>query len=417
MSGLFRKEAMDNRKESLYGNILLLPSISHSVITVCIVLWAIFILVWLCTGKYSRKVSVLGWIESPQGLVNIYSSAQGVIEKVFVTEGEYVSQNQPLLILRDDRILASGDNLDSSIIAEYEAQSVIIEGQISGIENSYIARAQNIEDRIKVARYDLQLIEDQLLILKKRYTLISSKVKRYRSLKSKGHISLAELDDVVSDQLAIKSAKNELLRESAAQENIINSLLTDRELLPHDKATDLANLHSNLSEIHQKTNQIRGQQSYIIRATAPGIVNNLQVNFGQKISTNNRVPFLTIHPIDPKIEAYLFIPVRSIGFVEEGQKISIRYDAFPYQKFGIYSGSITNVSKSLLLPGEILGSPINIQEAVYRVRVTLADPNVHAYGKSFTLKAGMTLSADVILEERSLIQWMLEPLYSLRGRI
>ena len=114
---------------------------------------------------------------------------------------------------------------------------------------------------------------------------------------------------------------------------------------------------------------------------------------------------------------HLLIPVRSVGFIESGQSLAIRYDAFPYQKFGIYQGKVSQLSKTLLLPNELLNAPTLVNEPVYRVTALLDKPNVQAYGKDFSLKPGMTLSADISLGDRSLIQWLLEPIYSLKGRI
>ncbi len=61
--------------------------------------------------------------------------------------------------------------------------------------------------------------------------------------------------------------------------------------------------------------------------------------------------------------------------------------------------------------------PIAIQEPVYRVEATLAEQEIRAYGDSMPLQAGMLLSADVVLEQRSLLAWLFEPLLSLKGRI
>jgi len=83
----------------------------------------------------------------------------------------------------------------------------------------------------------------------------------------------------------------------------------------------------------------------------------------------------------------------------------------------LYEGVIDSISKTLLRPNEIANLPVSLQEPVYRVVAQLKHPTVKAYGKDFPLKPGMTLSADVRLSERSLIQWLFEPVFSLQGRI
>lgn len=97
--------------------------------------------------------------------------------------------------------------------------------------------------------------------------------------------------------------------------------------------------------------------------------------------------------------------------------MDIRYDAFPYQKFGLYEGVVEGVAKTPLLPGELLNTPVHLQEPVYRVTARLSEQGVRAYGQAIPLKSGMTLTADVELAERRLWQWLLEPIFSLKGRL
>ena len=42
---------------------------------------------------------------------------------------------------------------------------------------------------------------------------------------------------------------------------------------------------------------------------------------------------------------------------------------------------------------------------------------MRAFGKAFDLKSGMLFEADIMLEQRTVIEWLLEPIYSLKGRV
>ena len=94
----------------------------------------------------------------------------------------------------------------------------------------------------------------------------------------------------------------------------------------------------------------------------------------------------------------------------------MRFDAFPYQRFGFINSKITRIDRALILPNEVQ-LPIAFQEPVYRLRATLNQQQMQAYGKAFDLKSGMLFEADIMLEQRTLIEWLLEPIYSLKGRI
>ena len=104
------------------------------------------------------------------------------------------------------------------------------------------------------------------------------------------------------------------------------------------------------------------------------------------------------------------------GNVKKGQVSRLRFDAFPYQRFGFVESQIVRIDRALITPNEIQ-LPIALKEPVYRLRAKLSKQQMHAYGTTFELKSGMLLEADIMLEKRSLIEWILEPIYSLKGRI
>ena len=114
--------------------------------------------------------------------------------------------------------------------------------------------------------------------------------------------------------------------------------------------------------------------------------------------------------------AELYLPSRAIGFVNEGQKVMLRYDAFPYQRYGLYEGTVSSIASAVINPNEA-SNLIQSQEPVYKVNVELKEQFVTAYNKKMPLQSGMSVNADIILGERSLAEWLLEPIYSLRGKI
>ena len=144
------------------------------------------------------------------------------------------------------------------------------------------------------------------------------------------------------------------------------------------------------------------------------IVTAIQPVLGAQLSPTS--PILTIIPEDSPLEMDLLLPTRSAGFVEVGDPVRIRFDAFPYQKFGLAQGTVVNIDKSLVLPTETV-LPVEINEAVYRVRASLSSQVVEAYGESFPLKIGMIANADIVIESRTLLEWLMAPIYSVRGKL
>ena len=82
-------------------------------------------------------------------------------------------------------------------------------------------------------------------------------------------------------------------------------------------------------------------------------------------------PLLTVLPQNAAMLARIVIPVSNAGFIDVGQSLKIRYDAFPYQKFGTHLGEVVSVSPTMMLPGELVDAPILIQEPSYVVTAKL----------------------------------------------
>jgi membrane fusion protein len=99
-----------------------------------------------------------------------------------------------------------------------------------------------------------------------------------------------------------------------------------------------------------------------------------------------------------------------------GNNTRLRFDAFPYQRFGFINSEIVRIDQTLIAPNEVQ-LPISLQEPVYRLRAKLNQQQMQAFGKAFNLKSGKLFEADIVLEQRTLIEWLLEPIYSLRGRV
>jgi membrane fusion protein len=140
-------------------------------------------------------------------------------------------------------------------------------------------------------------------------------------------------------------------------------------------------------------------------------VSTLQATAGQNADPQHLQ--LEIIPADAVLRAELFVPARAIGFVKAGQSVRLLYDAFPYQQFGTYRGQVAKASQTILT-GSDVGGPIKLNEPAYRVNVALDRPDIDAYGQKIRLQPGMLLKADIILERRSLMRWLINPLLSVR---
>ncbi len=415
VTGLFRQQVVERQVDRLHGGVLLLPRFSHTAILALLLIWIAVVFIWLAISSYARKESVTGWLEPASGLVRVYAERSGIIKQVLVREGDRVIKGQPLLVVNGDRILADGKNLEALLLTEYESQQKLVNEQLERGDKIYRQQLHDVDERINASREDLALLEKQIELQSRHSALVAEQVERYRVLKLDGHVSSSELDATIAQELELYVDRQELERSRVNLRNQIQRLERDRLLLPEEYANSSDQLRTRLSDLAQQIAKLHGQRAYIVKASRSGVVSNLQAFEGQQTQTH--IPVLSLLPEGHILTAQLLVSVRSAGFLSPGQQVKIRYDAFPYQKFGLYVGTVLEVSDTVLLPDELHRVPVAVDEPVFKVIVELADPSVNAYGRRFQLKPGMTLSADVNLSERSLLEWLLEPIYSLKGRL
>jgi len=413
--GLFRQEAVDACQDRLHGHVILLPRLPHTALCLFLLLWVALLVLFLTQTTYSRKETVRGWLEPESGVVRIYPQSEGRLAQLLVKNGDMVVSGQPLAIINGDRVLPGGEHLETLLLQEFEVQKLALERQLVREDILREARQKEIGQRRQTAAQELAGIEAQLATQQQRIVLADKRQQRHQRLSLQGHITDTELENLQEQSLLLNRERLALVVEQVQQQALLDQLSAQSQRLPQESANNMDQLRLKLSDLSQQIARLRGNRAHVVMASVDGRVSNINLQTGQRVRFDS--PLLSLLPADSQLVAHLLVPVRAAGFLQPGQQLLIRYDAFPYQKFGTQPGRITAVAASASLPDESLHVPFKFSEPVYRVSALPATTHISAYGRDFPLKAGMTLSADVQLERRSLLQWLLEPIYSIRGRL
>ena len=171
-----------------------------------------------------------------------------------------------------------------------------------------------------------------------------------------------------------------------------------------------ASLAATRAQVAGQAANAAGARSYVLRAPVAGRVTALTARIGQP--ANAQVPLMAIVPAGSVLRAELAIPSSAIGFIKPGQAVRLAIDAFPYQRFGTVNGKVLTVSASAISRT----GPNGAVFAVYPVTVALDQFGVEAFGRREPLISGMTLTARIVTEQQSLLEWLFEPLYAVRRR-
>ena len=214
---------------------------------------------------------------------------------------------------------------------------------------------------------------------------------------------------------SLEDEKNEIsISQRIVQlESAGKSLEHQLSQLPTTYADRRLQTELQLSQINQNITEALGRKDELILAPITGRVTGLQAKIGTSAAVGKSL--LSIIPEDSSLEVVLLLPSSAIGFVEPGQDLRLMYDSFPYQQFGTQAAQLVSISEAPISARE-LHSPFEVGGPVYIARAKLASDTIRVLGEQRRLTSGMSLSADIILERRSLLDWLLEPLYSVRGQ-
>jgi membrane fusion protein len=420
---LFRPEALAAKRAEPFGHVVLLRPLSFVFLTAFAVLCAGAMVSFLIFGEYTKRTQVSGLLVPDRGLIKVMAPQVGVVVERRVREGQSVREGDVLYILSSERL--TGDRGSTKLVdANAAILGTVRDRQRSlreeQLQQSHLAEQQSEQLTHAVADLTAEItqIDSEIATQSARLASGQSQYQRLKNLADQRFLSDLALqqkqDDLLDQQGKLQALQRNRLtlireRESAQSELTQLSARSKRE------QAQMARLASELEQTGVTT---QAQRRIVVSAPQDGTVTAILAEPGQTIANQ---PLLTLVPANVRLDAELYAPSRAVGFIESGQRVLIRYAAYPYQKFGQYEGTVADVSRTALLPQEVPaqipnGTPLGGSEGLYRIRVSLGSQFATAYGKPQALTPGMALDADVLQDTRSLIEWVLEPLYSLRGK-
>jgi membrane fusion protein len=412
---LFRSEPESARANSWLGRILLIRPLSFTLLSIAALVLAFALGAFFTFGEYTRKARVTGVLAPIHGVVRIVALQPGMVVASYVREGEAVESDAPLFAISDTRANRATEDFGAAYATRAEARRRALERQRHHTLRAFEAEHASFVQRRAALGRELELIDEEIDTHTRRFALSSQGVDRARALETIGFLSPAarerEQEASLEQAARVEAARRtrlSLQREIAAIEYEMASARSRAQ-------TQLAGLDVQAATLEQERLDRDVQFHSTMVAPIGGTVASVLVEPGQMVSAGTTLA--TLIPIDARLEAHLYTPSRSIGFVRDGQEVLLRFLAYPHQKFWSHRARVVAISKNPLQPAELGFSPADgSREPVYRIKAELDEQAIRAYGVAQPLQAGMQLEADVLLDRRRLIEWIFEPLLSLAGR-
>ena len=406
---LFRTEVIDASRERLSGTVIAAVPPSSRLYTMLLGGLALVIIAFLVLGSYATSAQVRGIIAYDTGIARVYPSAPAEIREINVHDGQLVAAGTPLVTLA----LAQGvDGLT---------------GQLGQLNNQDAELGHQVDLASEIGAAEQRALTQQRDSL----TAAVASLERQRAI-SAGQIGLAEAATRRAVQLAregagtqrqVEDSRSALLARRADVESLNERLIAQRETLRNTEAQiaqraleasrNRSVLLAQRAALAEQRAQLMRTDRLVLTAPIGGEVGDISIEVGQRARTDQSL--VTIVPRGSRLEVWLYAPSRAVGFARPGQQVRLMFDAFPYQKYGAGRGTVTAVSRVATDPSN-LDTNLGIQEPVFRIRVRIDEFAPRIPADQRFMRPGMTLTANLVLERRSLWEVLFSPvLGSLRS--
>lgn len=415
MQHLFRREALEARRDARLGRVVLRTSIEQKLGAAAIAMIVAALLVFLANASYTRRTRVVGQLVPVSGVAAVSAAASGWLRELTVAEGDRVSAGQLLGRVQPSAALMPGGDRALELRGGIERRRAELLAVRAAAESQRVSRHQGLRHQLALARAELAALQAQAAAQFAQAKIAADTLAKWQLLRTQGFVSQLQWQQQQEKALAADGEWQVLVRQQLSARRVVLGLEQSLAEWPAQAVVEQDALQRELLALERQLIEIDSARRYDLIAPVAGVVAATIVKVGESVQSGQ--PVLSLIPAQGKLQAELLVPSRAVGFLRAGDTVQLRYQAFPYQKFGHQRGTVLAVSRDALDPAQTraLLRGLAVSEPFYRVTVELAAQRLIAYGRAREIRAGSLLEADLLGDRRLLYEWLFEPWYGLRA--
>jgi multidrug efflux pump subunit AcrA (membrane-fusion protein) len=339
---------------------------------------------------------------------------EGVVTRTFASEGDTVGDLAPLFELQSAPIGDRAAGLRS-----------LQTGMAADSTRLTISRSQ-LETRRRADEGEARRLRSKVEFLTR---LIESKTRRYKLARELADsASLGNRQGSVSRYEASRQefeASTIAEEIQANQDDLADTRAALQRLEDDGRARELEfqetrrGLQESIETAHIRIEALRTDlgnstgSGLTVRTPCRGTVLRLQVAMPGAVVREGDV-MAEVACAGEHLLGELELPQEGVAVVRPGQGVKLRFDAFPYQRYGVRFGTVRWLGPAGAAAGAVAGGR---DTAVFRALIDLQDTTVKVRGQNRPLLPGMGGRADIVIGRRSLVSFALEPVRALKENL
>lgn len=359
---------------------------------------------FLVTASFPRVEATSGVVQPDGGILQVVTSRAGRVSTVMVREGQWVSKGQALATVAVEEVDPSGVSSQRTILDALQTQDSRLQSQSVLGQQASATRQKEYETQLSGAATELAAIDRQIAISRRLVALADSKLTLAAGISKRGFVSQHDLDLREEDLLLKRQQLSALEQSKGVKTAGLRQLqeMSRRAALEASASRDT--YEGSRAQLAKEFAAVTAQRGYTLSAPASGQVTGLTLHPGDAVG--GQVPLMMILPPGSGMVAHLKVPGNAIAFVRAGQKVNLAFDAFPHQRFGTIPATIFSVSLAPSAGANGQGAAAT----TYLASARLDRLAFRAYGQDQPLRPGMTFKGRIVIERRSAVAWLLDPL-------
>ena len=348
-------------------------------------------------ADFDRVATVRGIVTPASGVSRLVAPQPGIVTAVLVRQGDALRRGEPMLRIASTALLPSGTAASEARLAAFGRQQRIAREDMGVEARRAEAERARLREQMAQLATSARSLDAQAALQRERIASNELRLRNLAPLRERGYVSVVAYQQQEETVLTLRQQLAELEQRRASAGHELGQLrLRSAELDAESRRATLQSA-ATLAELERGAADAQTEAEILLAAPVAGKVAALHVLPGRSVAAAEELATMVQ---SDALEAVLLVPSSAVGALRPGQAVVLRYDAFPYQRYGVGRGIVKEIAATV---SPASGEP-GAQPA-YRVLVTLARG-----GAPFALRPDMSLSASIVIERRTLLDWLLAPL-------